>query len=70
MISIVLVIIALGQFIYFGSNIFTFLILVLLGMIAGFLVGPVKQRTRTADNVALLTQIERNRYYSPYKNKE
>lgn len=62
-IALLFIVLGLFQFFYYGANIFTVVILLLLSVFSGLLAGPRERRGRNSDNLASLAQIDRNRYF-------
>lgn len=66
MIPMLITAVALIQFAAFGINIFTMLIGFVLAVLAGIIGGSrnnSNRSTRDSDNLAMIAQIERNKYF-------
>lgn len=74
-ICLFLIILALGQFVYFGMNIFSFMVLLLISFVIGVIsalgeYGAKSNQYRdnsSARDLAMLAQIERNRYFRKHE---
>lgn len=61
-IGLLLLIAGIGQFFWFKYSLYSLLVLMVVSFIVGLIGNSRDQRQKDSDNVAILSQIERNRY--------